>query len=83
MRRDSVAINPGGRQGPQGTQPFAKAACHSRKMFDYQEREWMVEWRSITTKSGDGDERDGRVRFRWIGGEDCTVALMFAWPKVE
>jgi hypothetical protein len=43
----------------------------------------MVEWRSITTKSGDGDERDGRVRFRWIGGEDCTVALMFAWPKVE
>jgi hypothetical protein len=29
------------------------------------------------------DWRDGRVRFRWIGGEDCAAALVFAWPKVE
>ena len=29
------------------------------------------------------DWRDGRVRFRWIGGEDCTVTLVFAWPKDE
>jgi DNA invertase Pin-like site-specific DNA recombinase len=29
------------------------------------------------------DWRDGRVRFRWTGGEDCAVALVFAWPKKE
>jgi DNA invertase Pin-like site-specific DNA recombinase len=29
------------------------------------------------------DWRDGRVRFRWIGGEDCAAALVFASPKVE
>jgi DNA invertase Pin-like site-specific DNA recombinase len=29
------------------------------------------------------DWRTGRVAFRWIGGEDCAVALVFAWPKVE
>jgi hypothetical protein len=29
------------------------------------------------------DWRDGRVRFRWTGGEDCAAALVFAWPKVE
>ena len=29
------------------------------------------------------DWRDGRVRFRWTGGEDSTGTLAFAWPKVE
>jgi DNA invertase Pin-like site-specific DNA recombinase len=29
------------------------------------------------------DWRDGRVRFRWTGGEMSGVELMFAWPKVE
>ena len=29
------------------------------------------------------DWRDGRVRFRWTGGEDCAEMLVFAWPKVE
>jgi hypothetical protein len=29
------------------------------------------------------DWRDGRVRFRWTGGEDCVGTLVFAWPKIE
>ena len=29
------------------------------------------------------DWRDGRVRFRWTGGEDCAETLVFAWPKGE
>jgi DNA invertase Pin-like site-specific DNA recombinase len=29
------------------------------------------------------DWRDGRVRFRWTGGEDCAGTLVFAWPKGE
>jgi DNA invertase Pin-like site-specific DNA recombinase len=29
------------------------------------------------------DWRDGRVRFRWTGGEMSGVEVMFAWPKGE
>jgi hypothetical protein len=29
------------------------------------------------------DWKDGRVRLRWIGGEDCAESLVFAWPKGE
>ena len=29
------------------------------------------------------DWRDGKVRFRWIGGEMCGVEVMFAWPRTE
>jgi hypothetical protein len=27
------------------------------------------------------DWRDGRMRFRWTGGEDCGESIMFAWTR--